>query len=146
MLMDRRKDTDARIEALASLPTIGDVAKRFDVTLRFLRFYEEKGVLQPIRIGSTRIYDDAQQKRVAAIVRARLLGASVAEIQNMFVPGRQKRDAKILTEKVALLRKRRDVMDEELKRLEALIDLASTKGSDPSKSPKEAVAKGRQDS
>ncbi|MBX9991834.1 MAG: MerR family DNA-binding transcriptional regulator, partial [Phreatobacter oligotrophus] len=31
--------------------TIGDLAREFDVTLRALRFYEDKGLLSPRREG-----------------------------------------------------------------------------------------------
>ena len=37
------------------LMRIGDVAKMFDVSLRTLRFYEDKGLIQPKREGMTRL-------------------------------------------------------------------------------------------
>ena len=117
--MGRSKDVDARIEALGSLPTIGDMAKRFDVTLRFLRFYEEQGVLQPIRLGNTRLYDEAQQARVSSIVRARMLGASVAEIRDTVGSERQAAATKMLADRIEALRQRRNLIDEEISRLEA---------------------------
>ncbi|HXK54891.1 MAG TPA: MerR family DNA-binding transcriptional regulator, partial [Hyphomicrobiales bacterium] len=36
--------------------TIGELSREFDVTLRALRFYEDKGLLTPRRRGQTRIY------------------------------------------------------------------------------------------
>src|SRR5690606_28704056 len=38
------------------LTRIGDMARLFGVTLRALRFYEDKGLIQPIRQGTTRLY------------------------------------------------------------------------------------------
>jgi DNA-binding transcriptional MerR regulator len=35
---------------------IAELAREFDVTARALRLYEEKGLLSPRRLGSTRIY------------------------------------------------------------------------------------------
>ena len=35
---------------------IGDLASEFGVTLRTLRFYEDRGLLSPQRSGSTRLY------------------------------------------------------------------------------------------
>ena len=36
--------------------SITDLSEEFDVTPRALRFYEEEGLIQPIRRGTTRIY------------------------------------------------------------------------------------------
>jgi DNA-binding transcriptional MerR regulator len=36
--------------------SIGELAKEFDITARAIRFYEEQGLLHPIRNGQQRIY------------------------------------------------------------------------------------------
>ena len=41
---------------------IGDMAKQFDVTLRTLRFYEDKGLLNPKREGNTRLYTQRERR------------------------------------------------------------------------------------
>ena len=44
--------------------TIGDLAREFDVTLRTLRFYEDKGLLNPKREGLNRIYGRRDRARL----------------------------------------------------------------------------------
>ncbi len=100
------------------------------MTPRFLRFYEDQGLLQPMRRGTRRLYNDVQQSRVAAIVRARLVGLSVNEIREMLATGRMPRpaaDAKERMQKVAALQRQRDALNEEIVRLTASIDSASQK-------------------
>ena len=44
--------------------TIGDLAREFGVTLRTLRFYEDRGLLSPRRDGTARIYDLRDRDRL----------------------------------------------------------------------------------
>lgn len=65
---------------------IGEVAERTGVTQRTLRFYEEKGLLQPpSRLdGGFRLYSEDDVKRVERIKRLQtLLGFTLAEIKDM---------------------------------------------------------------
>ena len=65
---------------------IGEVAERTGVTQRTLRFYEEKGLLNPpSRMeGGFRLYSDDDVRRVAHIRRLQsLLGLSLAEIKEL---------------------------------------------------------------
>lgn len=65
---------------------IGEIAERTGVTQRTLRFYEEKGLLQPpSRMdGGFRLYSEADIQRVERIRRLQqLLGFSLAEIKEM---------------------------------------------------------------
>lgn len=63
--------------------TITDLSEEFDVTPRALRFYEEEGLIQPIRRGTTRIYTKRDRARLAWILRAKRTGFSLAEIREM---------------------------------------------------------------
>jgi DNA-binding transcriptional MerR regulator len=63
--------------------TIGDLAREFDVTLRTLRFYEDRGLLSPRRQGSTRLYDARDRKRLAVILEGKQLGFTLTEIRAM---------------------------------------------------------------
>jgi DNA-binding transcriptional MerR regulator len=65
---------------------IGEVAERTGVTQRTLRFYEEKGLLQPpSRLdGGFRLYSEADVERVERIKRLQtLLGFTLADIKEM---------------------------------------------------------------
>jgi DNA-binding transcriptional MerR regulator len=61
--------------------TIGDLAREFGISLRALRFYEDRGLLSPLRSGSSRIYDARQRTRLELILEGKQLGFTLAEIR-----------------------------------------------------------------
>ena len=65
-----------------SLQTIGDVARDFGVTLRTLRFYEDKGLLTPFRDGSARLYSAADCAKLTLILKGKKLGFTLGEIRD----------------------------------------------------------------
>ena len=73
----RRSESSARERLL----TIGDVAREFHVTLRTLRFYEDKGLLTPYRDGSARLYRDSDRAKIALILKGKELGFTLGEIR-----------------------------------------------------------------
>jgi DNA-binding transcriptional MerR regulator len=62
---------------------IADMARRFQTTLRTLRFYEQRGLLKPRREGMNRYYDEFAQQRFRLIDDARKLGFTLSEIAGM---------------------------------------------------------------
>jgi len=60
--------------------TIADLADEFDVTLRTIRHYEDRGLLSPERRGTTRVFRNRDRVRLALILRGRRLGFSLDEI------------------------------------------------------------------
>ena len=63
--------------------TISQMADKFGVTPRALRFYESKHLLKPAREGRGRIYSQVDQHHVALILKGRKLGFTIAEIGQM---------------------------------------------------------------
>lgn len=63
--------------------TISDLTAEFDVTARALRFYEDEGLISPLRVGLTRIYSKRDRARLAWIMRAKNVGFSLTEIKEM---------------------------------------------------------------
>src|SRR5262250_976064 len=63
--------------------TIGELAREFGVTLRALRFYENKGFIAPRRNKNTRLYSQQDRARIAAILSGKRLGFTLAEIRTM---------------------------------------------------------------
>ena len=63
--------------------TIGDLAKEFDVSLRTLRFYEDKNLLNPRRDGVTRIYSRRDRARLKLVLMGKRVGFSLDEIKDM---------------------------------------------------------------
>ena len=66
-----------------SLRSIVEVAREFGLTARALRFYEAKGLIEPLRDGAVRRYDRRQRNRLALLVKAKRLGFTLAEIRPM---------------------------------------------------------------
>ena len=62
------------------LYTIGELALEFGITGRALRFYEERGLLKPRRLGYQRLYSERDRTKLRAIVKGRGLGLTVSEI------------------------------------------------------------------
>ncbi|MGE4307091.1 MAG: MerR family DNA-binding transcriptional regulator [Novosphingobium sp.] len=60
---------------------IQDAAKMLGVTMRTLRFYEDKGLIAPQRVGTTRIYSRREIGRMQLILRGKRLGFSIREIK-----------------------------------------------------------------
>lgn len=63
--------------------TIRQLCREFGATARALRFYEDKGLLQPKRKGQTRIYDARDRARLKLILRGRRIGFTLSEIREM---------------------------------------------------------------
>ena len=69
--------------------SISDLASEFNVTPRTLRFYEEKGLLEPTRSGQNRRYSGADRTRLILVLRGKTLGLSLqesAELIGMYDP------------------------------------------------------------
>ena len=64
--------------------TIGELAKEFDITTRSIRFYEDQGLLSPLREGQKRIYSPRDKVRLKLILRGKRLGFSLAETGRLF--------------------------------------------------------------
>jgi DNA-binding transcriptional MerR regulator len=71
-----------RDEGSAELFGIAELCREFGVTLRALRFYEDKGLLAPRRVNGTRVYTRRDRARLALILRAKAIGSSLAEIKH----------------------------------------------------------------
>ncbi len=63
------------------LATIGEVAEEFGFTLRALRFYEEKGLVSPQRVGNRRLYSPRERRRLHIIAQGKRIGLALEEIR-----------------------------------------------------------------
>ena len=105
--------------------TIADLAAEYDVTLRTIRFYEDKGLLTPERRGTVRVYHPRDKVRLGLILRGKRLGFSldqIATIVDMYdaEPGEEGQLVYLLhqigTRRAELEQRRRDI-DETLEEL-----------------------------
>lgn len=63
--------------------SISDLSREFNITLRALRFYEDKNLLHPQRRGVTRLYSGADRVRLQMILKGKRLGFTLSEIYEM---------------------------------------------------------------
>lgn len=105
--------------------SIRELSQEFDVTPRTLRFYEEKGLLQPIREGQSRVYSAADRARLELILRGKTLGLSLdqsADLISMYDPAsNNKRQLETLIEKIQNRRDQLELQKQELEQM--IIDL-----------------------
>jgi DNA-binding transcriptional MerR regulator len=119
---------DAVSETQEEYTRIGEMAKTYGVTLRTLRFYEDKGLLNPKRDGSTRLYTRRDKARLKLILLGRKVGFSlrdVKQIMDLYDPtGANTKQLRLTIEKsekqLARLQKQRAAIDE------AIGDLSDT--------------------
>ena len=64
-----------------ALRAIQDVADELGITTRALRFYEQKGLIEPQRAGTMRVYTRRELGRLRLILRGKRLGFSIREIK-----------------------------------------------------------------
>ena len=62
------------------LRSIAEASEELGVTQRTLRFYEDKGLIQPTRVGTMRVYSRREMGRMQLILRGKKLGFSIREI------------------------------------------------------------------
>jgi len=63
--------------------SIGDLAREFEITTRTIRFYEDRGLLAPTRVGQTRVYCSRDRVRLNLILRGKRLGFTLDEVAEM---------------------------------------------------------------
>jgi DNA-binding transcriptional MerR regulator len=111
--------------------TISDLTEEFGVTARALRFYEDKGLIAPVRQGTARIYSKADRARLVWLLRAKRVGFSLDEAREMIdlysvddsrVTQRRVTMARC-TERVAELRRQQEDIDAQIAELESFLDL-----------------------
>jgi DNA-binding transcriptional MerR regulator len=71
-----------RDHATTELFGITELCREFGITLRTIRFYEDKGLLAPRRVNGARVYTRRDRARLALILRSKAIGAPLAEIKH----------------------------------------------------------------
>ena len=83
LLSDLAAGLDAGAPVGRDVFTIRDLSKEFDVSARTLRFYEEKGLLEPARRGEQRLYSRRDRARLAYVLAGKTVGFSLEEVREM---------------------------------------------------------------
>ena len=111
--------------------TIGELAKEFDVSLRTLRFYENKNLLNPRRDGVTRIYSRRDRARLKLVLMGKRVGFSLTEIKDMLdlydlKDGRStqlKVSLKRFNEQIDLLQKQKEDVEQAIDELSRTVNI-----------------------
>ncbi len=110
---------------MATEYTISDFADEFDITTRTIRFYEEKGLLMPLRKGNARFYTPADRTKLKLILRGKRLGFTLDEsrsIIEMYDHGHDNTDQ--LLSLLAKIREKKSDLEQQLHDIEVMmIDL-----------------------
>lgn len=105
--------------------SIRDLSQEFAVTTRTLRYYEEKGLLSPIRVGQSRLYTSADRARLILILRGKTLGLSLeqsADLISMYDPeSNNKKQLEALIDNIQIRRCQLEAQKKELEHM--IVDL-----------------------
>ncbi|GGA84297.1 MerR family transcriptional regulator [Brucella endophytica] len=63
--------------------TITELTREFGISTRTLRFYEDEGLIHPVRRGRTRLFRPSDRHLLKQILRGKRLGFSIAEIHEI---------------------------------------------------------------
>jgi DNA-binding transcriptional MerR regulator len=65
--------------------SIGDLAKKLEMSQRTIRYYEEIGLLNSIKRveGGRRVYTDVDLRRLKLIKRLKIMGMTLSEMQEL---------------------------------------------------------------
>ena len=100
--------------------SISELAQEFGVTTRTIRFYEEKGLVQPVREGQKRLYTPADRVRIKLILRGKRIGMSLqdsVELIDMYDPARNNTQQlhslmhTVAQRRAALMQQKKDIND-----------------------------------
>ncbi len=140
--------SEAFLESHDELLRIGDMAKEFDVSLRTLRFYEDKGLIQPKREGSMRLYSRRERARLRLILLGRNVGFSLREVKQMIdlydPTGSNTKQLRLTLDKserqLGRLEKQRQSIDEAIRELGVLMGTVRAMLADRQNAPLTASA------
>ena len=82
VMESRPEDARESHESIREL-TIGEMAAQYGVSLRTLRFYEDRKLLRPRREGTTRSYGPGDGLRLQMILKGKQLGFTLTEISEL---------------------------------------------------------------
>ncbi|MEM7067708.1 MAG: MerR family DNA-binding transcriptional regulator [Pseudomonadota bacterium] len=102
--------------------SITELTREFDVSTRTIRFYEDEGLIQPVRRGRTRLFRPSDRRLLMFILRGKRLGFSIAEIREIRQmykePPGEHGQLKLLIKRVS---EKRDVLEQKRRDIEETI-------------------------
>jgi DNA-binding transcriptional MerR regulator len=77
------EESRASLDSAQPEMTISHMSRAFGVSLRTLRFYEDRGLIKPRREGNARYYRATDRIRMEMILKGKKLGFTLTEIQDL---------------------------------------------------------------
>ncbi len=107
--------------------TISEMSRFYGVSLRTLRFYEDRGLIKPRREGNARYYRGADRVRMEMILRGKKLGFTLTEINDLIgakganeTPDLEEQlQPQQIVSQIGHLERQRDEIDSAIERLRA---------------------------
>ena len=121
------EEVNAELETEQAELTISQMSRLYNVTLRALRFYEDRGLITPHREGNARFYPAADRVRVEMVLRGKKLGFTLTEIVDL-IGGKGAIETPVLEEQlqpqqivnqISHLESQRDEIESAIQRLRA---------------------------
>lgn len=105
--------------------TVGEVAKKMNVTVRTLQHYDKEGILSPSSVseGGRRLYTDKDVMKLYQILSLKHLGFSLDDIKNRLIPLDTPAEvASVLSEQAVVIQEKIKSLSDSLSEVEALRD------------------------
>lgn len=108
--------------------SITDLTREFGISTRTIRFYEDEGLIHPVRRGRTRLFRSGDRHLLKQILRGKRLGFSISEIGEIIQmykeppgeAGQLRLMMQRVEEKRAELRQKRKDLEETLSELDSV--------------------------
>lgn len=103
--------------------SIGELAKKLEMSQRTIRYYEEIGLLNSIRRieGGRRVYTDADLRRLKLIKRLKMMGLTLSDMQELEAMWTiEKSNEKVLNRLLELLSNHLKMLEERIADLDIL--------------------------
>lgn len=98
---------------------IAELAREFGVTTRTVRFYEDKGLIAPKRVGQRRVYSARDRVRLHLIMRGKRMGLSLEEIGELLdLYDVDPSEVTQLTQFIDVIRARKDILESQKRDIE----------------------------
>ena len=119
----------------STLFAIAELAEEFGISTRAIRFYEAKGLLNPDRVGKTRVFRRRDRARLILILRGKRLGftlSDIGEYLSLYDPadGLKAQDSLLLKkvdDRLAQLEAQRADLEKTIGELREIKDLAASR-------------------
>lgn len=113
--------TESQPEKKQITYSISDLSREFDITTRAIRFYEDQGLLSPLREGQKRIYGPRDRVLLKLILRGKRLGFTLAESRILFdMYDPDSGNSKQLHQFLAMLDEKEALLDQQLHDIEVM--------------------------